>query len=300
MGGHQHEQRRQGVEAGEGLLERDARASALMDPATTRTGTDSRTMRRRPSVEDSPTRQRAGASDATTRTAPTVGETTGIPSRSVARNRAGSVEHVAERRDERGGHVVEVPAVADRPRRSGRARRRARRPSRARRRRSTRWPSTAGRSSPASPSPTAMALATTASASEMPRVSSIEASDVLAEHGLAPQRPAERAGVDRRRDPVAEGAEDVAPQPDGGRDQHEQARVLCERAGDRPRGRRRPRGWSIEFSPSATRLCRAPAASGPRSARNRALGGKSHRIGAVVSRGSRGGYPSERRQSATP
>ncbi len=65
-------------------------ASALMHPASTRMGTDSRTMRRRPSVDDcQPTTSRT--SDTTTRTTPTVGVTTGIPSSSVPRKSAGSV-----------------------------------------------------------------------------------------------------------------------------------------------------------------------------------------------------------------
>ena len=75
----------------------------------------------------------------------------------------GQGEHVAEGRHERGGHVVEVPAVADRA--GGQAERwpPARRPSRAARRRSRRWPGRAARSCRSSPRPTATALATTAS-----------------------------------------------------------------------------------------------------------------------------------------
>src|SRR5215218_4040399 len=38
----------------------------------------------------------------------------------------------------------------------------------------------------------------------------------------------------------------------------------------------------LEFNPSATRLCRTPAASGPNSARQRATRGTCHRIGRLV------------------
>ena len=71
-----------------------------------------------------------------------------------------------------------------------------------------------------------MTLATTAASSEMPSGQDAGGEDVLAEHGVATGREREGAGVDRRRDAVAEAAEDVAAHADGGRHEHEQAGVL--------------------------------------------------------------------------
>ena len=55
---------------------------------------------------------------------------------------------------------------------------------------------------------------------------------VLAEDGGAPEAELELAGVDRGRHPVAERAEHVAPQPDGGGDEDEQAGAALEGGGE--------------------------------------------------------------------
>ena len=148
-------------------------ASALMHPASTRMGTDSRTMRRKPSVDDShPTASRS--SDTATRTAPTVGVTTGIPSNSVPRNSAGSVR-TSPRVETRGAATLS----RSQPLRTAPPVRASAAPS------TTSDPSTPptmdtvdidNRSiESAIPNPTAIAFATTASASEIAMVSSIDA-----------------------------------------------------------------------------------------------------------------------------
>ena len=59
---------------------------------------------------------------------------------------------------------------------------------------------------------------------------------VLAHDGVAAAGQAEGAGVDGRAQPAAEGAEDVAPHPDGGGHEHQQPRKLLEGAGDGAEG----------------------------------------------------------------
>ena len=83
------------------------------------------------------------------------------------------------------------------------------------------------------PNATAIALASTASTSEIAERHRDRGGEVLADHGVAPARQPERAGVDRGAETAAQRAEHVAAHADGGGHEHEQAGERLEGAGDR-------------------------------------------------------------------
>ena len=87
---------------------------------------------------------------------------------------------------------------------------------------------------------------------------------VLAQHRLPAERHAERAGVDGGGDPVPEGAEDVAPQPDGGGHHHQQARQVLERAGEGSQHRARHQAGAGVEEQGDQALARRVARSDPR------------------------------------
>ena len=78
-----------------------------------------------------------------------------------------------------------------------------------------------------------MTLTTTAATSEIPTVRMPAARTFWPSTVSRPSREREGAGVDRRRHAVAEAAEDVPAHADGGGNEHEEAGVLAEGAGDR-------------------------------------------------------------------
>ena len=176
-------------EVGEALLEGDAGHGRERGGGRRAPGIDSRTMRR--SSGSDVRRPHTSAADGADREHDAERRRDdGDAEQARGQPQRGQGEHVAEGRHERGGHVVEVPAVADR----ARARAPAWPPS------TTTEPSTpptieiVARSSspivPSSPSPTAIALATHGGDKRDADGEDAGGEHVLAEHGVAPGRQA--------------------------------------------------------------------------------------------------------------
>src|SRR5690606_15812253 len=88
---------------------------------------------------------------------------------------------------------------------------------------------------------------------------------VLTQHSGAAEAQLQLTGVDRRRHPVAEGSEDVAPQPDGGGHEQQEARAPLERGGQRAEdgaGGEAGRGVQCERDEALTGVATRQEASG--------------------------------------
>ena len=186
-------------------------------------------IRRRPSVvarhpSVSPTSDRA------TRATPMVDVTRWIPAGGWP-GTAGQRQHVAEGGDEGGGHVVEVPPEPDRPGRQPQRRRqhddRGEQPAEDRHGRQGQQVDRV-----LQPDDQGDGLGHDGQGQRHDHREQHRPQDVLPEHGL---RRSDHRYVPvwiAVRQPVAERAEDVAPQADGRRHEDEQARVLLERVGE--------------------------------------------------------------------
>ena len=269
MGGHEDQQGRQASNRANDFSSVTPAPALTHPPPAGRAPTRAR-CGCSPSVDE---RQPAirNASAATTSVTPTSGVTTEMPSSRVASNRAGRVS--TSPNVETSGAVTlsrsqpkrTAPAVS--PSEAASTTSEPSRPP------AMDTVASASRSiDPASPRPTATALATTARASEMPMVSSIEASTfwpstvpAAATSGTIRRGSRSTAGCRTRRRCCPAGRWRPAPAP-AGPGRSASVPVMAPRNAPATR-------LVVEFSPSATRLCRAPAASGPNRARSRAQAG---------------------------